>query len=841
MAKRERFEGSAFNTKIVSILCVFLLVGCGSGGGGGGNNGGGEPSGGGGPSGIGPNGGTASSSDGRASVTIPAGALSQDTAIAVAVASNPPAGNIGTAYDFGPDGTTFSQPVAISITYDDAALPAGVTESNLRLGTVANNQWEAVTGATVDTVANVVSGTTTHFSVYGVIAVSDSGVVPAAPTGVRVAAGDGQVTLTWALVPDATSYNVYMASQSGVTKSNYGALTGGMAHTGVTSPFVHTGLINGTTYYFVVTAVNATGESTESSEGLGTPVPAVTIPSAPSDLQATAVSTAQINLTWTDHAVNEDGFKIERKTGAGGTYSQIATVGTSITKYSDTTGLAANTTYCYHVRAFNGVGPSTYSNESCATTPPSVAVPSAPTLVTATPGDGQITIGWNAVSGATSYNLYLASQSGVTKSNYTTLPNGTKQTGVTGPFTTIGLTNGTTYYVVVTAVNASGESSESSQVSATPQVAPVVTGKLNDTGITASQCYQAGSDVLVACSSAGAMALNNAQDGMAGRDANVATNSNTDGKLGFSFASVAGGCVQDNVTGLMWEVKTTDGGLRDWNNGYTNYDSTTALQKWNGTPYSYVAPTQAEIDAPTNSIGFKNSVNVQGLCGYSDWRLPTADELQSIVDYSVAGVAGPGPTIDATWFPNTQGLAFWSASPEVGYSGGAWYVFFFNGDVTVNDRNNRYYVRLVRAGQSPISPRYTVSADGQEVTDNQTKLIWRRCSEGMNWDGSTCAGVARTFTHEAALQRATAQASSTGIAWRLPDVKELASIADKSRSYPAIDPAAFPATPADVFWSASPYVGYSGNAWVVHFVNGYVNNSYLRRNSHYVRLVRAGQ
>jgi hypothetical protein len=243
---------------IVPVLLILLLVACG-GGGGGGDNGGG-------PSGIGPSGGTASSNDDRASVNIPAGALSQDTAIAVVVASNPPAGNIGTAYDFGPDGTNFNQSVTISITYDDTTLPGGVTESGLTLGAVTNNQWVAVANASVDTTANVVSGTTTHFSVYGVTAVSDSGAVPAAPTGVTVAAGDGQVTVSWDAVSGVTSYNIYMAAQSGVTKSNYSALTGGMAHIGAQNPFVHTGLTNGSTYYFVVTAVNASGESPESTE-----------------------------------------------------------------------------------------------------------------------------------------------------------------------------------------------------------------------------------------------------------------------------------------------------------------------------------------------------------------------------------------------------------------------------------------------------------------------------------------------------------------------------------------------------------------------------------------------
>ena len=135
---------------------------------------------------------------------------------------------------------------------------------------------------------------------------------------------------------------------------------------------------------------------------------------------------------------------------------------------------------------------------------------------------------------------------------------------------------------------------------------------------------------------------------------------------------------------------------------------------------------------------------------------------------------------------------------------------------------------------------YILSADGSEATDQETGLIWRRCPEGMNWDGSTCAGVAGKFTYEAALRQATAQADSTGIAWRLPNINELSSIIDRNRNNSAIDPAAFPATPASWFWSASPLVGSSGFAWYVNFVNGVINY-YYRVHSVHVRLVRAKQ
>jgi len=98
-----------------------------------------------------------------------------------------------------------------------------------------------------------------------------------------------------------------------------------------------------------------------------TPNPA---PNAPTNLAATAVSSSQINLVWTDNSANENGFLIERCQGNSCTnFVQIAQVGVNTTNYPDT-GLSRNTWYRYRVRAFNAAGNSAYSNIDNAKTPP---------------------------------------------------------------------------------------------------------------------------------------------------------------------------------------------------------------------------------------------------------------------------------------------------------------------------------------------------------------------------------------------------------------------------------------------------------------------------------------
>jgi hypothetical protein len=146
-----------------------------------------------------------------------------------------------------------------------------------------------------------------------------------------------------------------------------------------------------------------------------------TVPTAPTALSASAVSTSQINLSWTDNASNETGFRIERSLN-GTSFTEVGTVGANVTTYADT-GLNASTQYWYRVRAANGTGLSDYSNSATATThvPPAPQPPSAPTGLTVTGQSGRFTLAWNDTSNSETGFAILRSADGRTFSQIATV------------------------------------------------------------------------------------------------------------------------------------------------------------------------------------------------------------------------------------------------------------------------------------------------------------------------------------------------------------------------------------------------------------------------------------
>jgi pectate disaccharide-lyase len=277
---------------------------------------------------------------------------------------------------------------------------------------------------------------------------------PAAPSGLTATAtSSSQINLAW--TDNSSNENGFTIERS----------TGGGAFATVTTvaanvtTYQNTGLAASTAYTFRVRASNGGGSSAYSNTATATTQPVSTLPpAAPTSLTATATSSSQINLAWTDNANNETAYSVERATG-GGAFAVVATLSANATAYQST-GLAASTTYSFRVRASNSAGNSAYSNTAIATTPAVTQPPAAPTGLTAAAGNAQVGLSWTASSGAASYNIKRAT---VSSGPYTSVG-----TATSASFTNTGLTNGTTYYYVVSAVNAAGESPNSAQVSGIP-------------------------------------------------------------------------------------------------------------------------------------------------------------------------------------------------------------------------------------------------------------------------------------------------------------------------------------------------------------------------------------
>lgn len=282
---------------------------------------------------------------------------------------------------------------------------------------------------------------------------------PPPPTGLIATAGNQQVSLSWTFAPGATSYNVKRSANGGPIST---AATGVLGTT-----FVDTGLVNGTVYRYLVSAVNAFGVSGDSNEAVATPVPTPP-PPTPTGLVATA-GNAQVILTWSASA-GATSYNVKRGLSLGGPYSVIAS-GVLTTTFTDT-GLVNGDDYHYVVSAVGPGGESGNSSEAFATPggPPPV-LPPAPTGLVASPGSLRVVLTWSAASGATSYNVKRSTTSGGPYSTVASLVVGST-------FTDSGLTNGTTYYYVVSAVNAAGEGPNSTQASATPQPPPPTTLQL---------------------------------------------------------------------------------------------------------------------------------------------------------------------------------------------------------------------------------------------------------------------------------------------------------------------------------------------------------------------------
>jgi hypothetical protein len=242
-----------------------------------------------------------------------------------------------------------------------------------------------------------------------------------------------------------------------------------------------TGLTNGKTYYFEVTAVNADGEGAPSNETNATP-PVPTTPGAPGSLSATP-GDSEVSLSWAPSCSSGNtavtGYHVYVSTTAGsqGTVTLTTTASTTAT----VTGLSNGVPYYFEVTAVNAAGDGPPSAQVAATPegpsppppappvtlPPSAVPPGPPSGLSATPGSSEVSLSWAAPSSngglpVSGYDVYLSTTPGSRGPRVATVQ--------ATAYTLTGLSNGTRYYFEVTAANGAGEGAPSAQVSATPVV-----------------------------------------------------------------------------------------------------------------------------------------------------------------------------------------------------------------------------------------------------------------------------------------------------------------------------------------------------------------------------------
>jgi hypothetical protein len=452
----------------------------------------------------------------------------------------------------------------------------------------------------------------------------------------------------------------------------------------------------------------------------------------------------------------------------------------------------------------------------------------------------QLKLEWSKSEQADAYNLYYATKGDIEPANFQVWMNehnGEKVAGVTGTSHQVsGLKADTTYHFVITAVDDGEESGPSNEIKATTEDRLRSLSNLNDTGIV--KCTDGGLGSAVEdCDKYVTQDADVGRDAAA-REGELEKEGGGDGGFDFTKIDAEGNelpasadnwtCVRDNHTGLMWEVKTSshykdDGGLRDNEHSYTWYDPDDPT--WGSGVKDGGAYCGGHVECNTHS--YVKEINDRELCGYSDWRMPSANELHGIMDHSkLYKYKRNGEAIDHDYFPNTRYGRYWSGTPSAQSSNDAWVVWGKNGrERGTTGCGDDARVRVVRDTDSSAAPpelddipsaadgckgdlppttpssEFRVLKEGAVVRHETTNLEWRRCLEGMSWDGSTCKGRPKKMGWEEALKYAENKPG-----WRMPNINELRSIVERCRMNPAVNQEVFPSTPNVALHSSSPAI-----------------------------------
>ncbi len=275
--------------------------------------------------------------------------------------------------------------------------------------------------------------------------------------------------------------------------------------------------------------------------------------------------------------------------------------------------------------------------------------------------------------------------------------------------------------------------------------------------------------------------------------------------------------VRDNVTGLVWEVKTEDGTVHDRGNKYSWYNENPETNGGNaGTPGN-----------GTDTQDFITALNAENFGGYSDWRLPTLHELASLTDKG-----RNDPAVNTDYFPRTQSYWYWSSTTYAFSLNGeeAICVYFSAGyDNNIEKSNSGIFLRAVRSDMPGAAPpvRFVDNGDGT-VSDRKTGLMFQQhqAEERLAWEDalSYCENLILAGFED----------------WRLPTIEELRAVVDYGRpSPPPVDADIFPDICGSYYWTSTTTLTDTGSAMAIYMHDGQDVSAADKNEAYYVLSVRS--
>lgn len=253
-------------------------------------------------------------------------------------------------------------------------------------------------------------------------------------------------------------------------------------------------------------------------------------------------------------------------------------------------------------------------------------------------------------------------------------------------------------------------------------------------------------------------------------------------------------CIKNNKTGQIWERKSS-----------ANKDERYTLDE---------------------AFNYANVVSANGLCGYFDWRVPTAKELNSITDKSVYA-----PAIDVNYFPNTASEDYWSSTLYSASGSSAWFVNFFLVTSDLSPEGEAKRVRLVRGNHQYFDTFNFTKLDGSgnPLPDDRTDhSCVRDDNTGMVWEVKAADRKDATATLDEVNSRARDEANFGKLCgysdWRIPWVEDLFYFVDYREHNPTVNPLYFPNTATATYWTYTPpsplSTPYQRYGWLVDFSYG---------------------